>query len=232
LLNLPAGTSRYSRAFFNGVAITAFVVVLLGYAREIAIALGTPVTAVGGRLFNLNGEHNLPAWFSALLLLSIGIAMLLAAFREFHLRMGTAWGWLPLGLGFVYLAVDEKVGYHEKFNDILPAMDGVFYHSWVLFAIPALIVVGLVFIPFLRHLPRGTSTRLFIAGLVYVAGCVGVEMIGSLIRSMGAPPTLYAAAYCVEETLEIVGAVLALRCVMLHLACLPQRITSRSATGT
>ncbi|WP_417309620.1 hypothetical protein [Devosia sp.] len=96
------------------VAAVAAVVLALGYLREIAIwGLGWPAHSVGDRMFSLDSERNLPAWFTALLLLGIGVLMLRVARSELRQKLRTAWGWVALGIGFVYLALDERFMLHE-----------------------------------------------------------------------------------------------------------------------
>lgn len=195
------------------VAATALVLVL-GYIHAAAIALRLPPP--GGDLFDLNTEANLPAWFAMLLLFAVAASMLRAAQLEFRLGYRTAWGWLILGLGFIYLGIDERLGLHERL-DVFEMGPGIFHHGWVLVAIPGLVVLALGFIPFLRRVPRPTAIRLIVAGIVFVLGSVVIEMIGGVLASSEADVALYFAEVCIEESLEMIGVVLALRCVLLHI---------------
>jgi hypothetical protein len=213
--------ARLARIFFGWVMVGAAIVLASGYGREIAIGLGVPASAVGGRLFELDAERNVPAWYAVLLLLTVSVTMFRTANREFGLKLGTAWGWLVLAIGFLYLAVDEQISLHEKFGQLvsgLPDMGGLFHYHWVLVALPMVLVVGVAFIPFLLRLPRDTAIRLIVAGVIYVGGGVGVEMISGLVVSEQGETSLYVLATCIEETLEVTGVLLALRTMLLHLS--------------
>jgi hypothetical protein len=205
---------------FWWTAAAATVVLLLGYVHAAAAVFGLPPP--GGALFNLNTERNLPAWFSTLLLFAVAVAMLRGAYVEFALKLGTAWGWLVLGVGFIYLSIDEQVRLHERLNGLLDMGPGVFHYSWVVFAIPGAIILALSFTPFLLRLPRSTASRLVVAGAVFLMGSVGFEMIGGLLIS-NEQETFYLLSACMEESLEVIGTLLALRCLLLHLRALGGR---------
>ncbi|WP_417309621.1 hypothetical protein [Devosia sp.] len=104
----------------------------------------------------------------------------------------------------------------RQFGGWLPDSGGIFHFKWVFIAAPMVIVVGLAFIPFLLRLPRATAIRLIVAGICYVGGSFGMEMVAGVIVSNAEIGPVYLISMCIEETLEIVGAVLALRAVMLH----------------
>ncbi len=216
--------TRQGRLVFRFVTAAMICVLALGYGREIAIRLfEVPPAAIGGRLFSLDSERNVPAWFTVLLLLGVAVAMARAAFVEFAQRRGTAWGWSVLALGFVYLAADEQLGLHERleqFADSVPDFGGIFHFRWVAAVLPVVLVVGIGFIPFLLRLPRPTAVRLVVAGAVYVGGALGMEMVGGIARAAGEPGIAYVLSATIEETLEMLGGLLALRTLLLHLGWL------------
>lgn len=197
---------------FWWLAAATTVVLLLGYANALAVAVGAG--PISGDLLDLNREENIPATFSMLLLFITAAAMLRVAHAEFRLKQATAWGWLVLGIGFIYLGIDERISLHERL-DILN-LDGFLRYSWVVFAIPGVIVTALACIPFLRHLPRLTAVRLVAAGATFVLGAVGVEMWGAYLATNGEYQPLYQLEVCIEESLEMIGVLLGLRAVLLH----------------
>lgn len=129
------------------------------------------------------------------------------------------------------MSVDEMTAIHEHYSNLmhlLPNPYGLLRYGWVVIGIAIAIVVALVSIPFLRRIPRKTALRLMIAGSLYVAGAIGVEMIESAIFEPGPESSLYITLVCIEETAEIVGMLLALRAMLYHLTDdVPVRLSLR-----
>ncbi|MBI4920562.1 MAG: hypothetical protein HY834_02340 [Devosia nanyangense] len=204
------------------ITIAASVVLGLGYVRDvIGIVRGIPSAKLGFALFNLDAELTLSAWFASLLLALVSLLMLWAAIAERRRRLPTAPGWMLLGLAFIYMSLDEMSSIHEHFGDPFPALIdpvGLFTFRWVWIGLLLAVLAGAAFLPFLLRLPRRTAARLAVAGAVYVLGAVGFEMLsGAAVRAQGHSPT-YLILMMVEESLEIAGLVLAVRCLALHLA--------------
>lgn len=162
--------------------------------------------------FNFNAEQTLPAWYaSALLLAAGGIAVAI------HLRLPRphpdAWRWLLAGVLLAAMSADETVSLHEMVGSVLKervATSGLFYFSWVLVAIPLLVVATATFLPLLRRLPLRTRTGLITAAALYFGGAVGTEMIGGLIAErIGFQTAAFFAVSTVEETLETAGLIVA-----------------------
>ena len=106
---------------------------------------------------------------------------------------------------FLYLSVDEAVSIHEQMTvPLRQGLDahGIWFSTWV---IPALFLLVILFVLVFKSIWRiSTVTRwLFIlAGIVYVSGAVGMEMIGAkyyeiyLETQQDAKDFGYALAYC------------------------------------
>lgn len=136
------------------------------------------------RLFSLDREYSIPATVSVLGLASCAAVLaLLAAARHFG---GYGYGlyWLVLALGFAYLAIDEGSGLHEVFTALMNGFSvtqeyAFLNRAWVLVGGTAALVVGVLYVPFLRHLPRRYAVGMFVAGAMYVMGAVVLEMLGA-----------------------------------------------------
>jgi hypothetical protein len=163
------------------------------------------------RMLHLDGEHNVPAQFAALLLL-LNAALFLAWSR---LRVARApLFWLLCAVAFAFLAVDELFELHERLGTILRqggGFTGVLYYAWILpYAAGTLVLAGLA-LPALLRLPRVVQWRLIAAAAVYLAGAIGMEMIGGYLltetvqdrSSLG-----YLICITLEEALELAGLVL------------------------
>lgn len=192
------------------VLIAAAVVIGLGFAREWFIASYGEFTVLQeGRHFDLDEEANLPAWFSASLMLMIGLTCGLLASHSRVRGDGLRWGWIGLAVVFVILSADEAASFHEALMEPLRAMlgaDGIFFYAWIVPAIPLVGLFALIYLPFLFRLPVSTRVRFVVAGALFVGGAIGVEMIGGLFAStVGEAGTVYGVVTAIEETLEISG---------------------------
>lgn len=194
-----------------GLGLVAAMLVVIGVATQMWLYLGHPgksAEVLIGR-FDLNGEGNIPAWFSAMLLFLTGLTLLCIGRQD-----GTSWRghWMALGTIFILLSLDENASLHER--TIKPLRDqlqtsGIFYFAWL---IPALIFVAGVLIfclPFLLKLPRKTAILFVVAGAIYLSGAVGMEMIsGVWVEKHDETNLTSAILSAVEETLELAGTIL------------------------
>jgi hypothetical protein len=85
---------------------------------------------------------------------------------------------------------------------------GILTMTWVVAAVPALIALFVVFIPFLRGLPIRFAKLFIIAGAIYVGGAVAMEAVSGWYLSSfggGKPTEGFALLSTIEETMEMVG---------------------------
>jgi hypothetical protein len=162
-------------------------------------------------LFNVGTERNLPTFYSSFaMLFSAGLLGLIA----FAVRGGarsTMFYWMGLAAVFVLLSLDEMLVLHEKLIEpVRAALDtsGVFHYAWVIpYGIFVLLFAAL-YVRFLARLPRRTATLFVVAGGMFVAGAVGVEMIGGhWFVTHGRENVMYVVLQTLEETLEMTGIV-------------------------
>ncbi len=196
---------------------------LLGHALVTLAEFGFGRDLVLGfrRLLDFTGEGNAPAWYSSLLFL-IGSALLAVVWR-----VRSAEGdrfrhhWAGLALVFLFLALDEAAAVHEQLID--PVRDalgtgGALLHAWIIPYGVALVLLFVVYVPFLRALPARTLRLMLVAGAIYVAGAIGMEMIGGYawdrhpVRGVS-----IIAIMAVEETLEMVGLAIFAYALLDHL---------------
>lgn len=160
--------------------------------------------------FDLNGEGVVPSWFASLVLMASGVLAFAIAAMKARLRDRYRAHWLGVGWIFVFLSMDEAAGLHEMWMHYLePLTDwsGLFFYES---AVPNLVlaaIVGLAMLPFVLTLGLGTQVRLAISAGLYVAGAVGVEMLGGAQHSAAGIENLrYQLLVTAEETLEMIGA--------------------------
>jgi len=162
-------------------------------------------------LFDLDTEANVPAWYQSM---TLGVCGALLAYIALHAsseRKPFARHWGLLSALFFFLSADEIGSIHERLADMLKAtrglhFTGVFYYAWVLPYAALLVGLAVAFLPFVRHLPSGTRIRFLLSGSVYVAGALGMEMVGGYhVSRYGTETLTYLAMTSVEETLEMCG---------------------------
>lgn len=202
------------------LAATAALLVLAGIAGELS-RLALDRGRLGGivPLFNLDAEGNVPAFFSALLLViaAVGIALIARWRAQNGLRHARQLG--VLAAVVLFLGVDEATAIHELFSEPLRdglGLSGLLYYAWVVAYGVAAAAFFAVFAPLLRYVGRTTRRLLALSALLYVGGALGMELAGSAYTeaSDGADDGVYATFTTVEETLEIAAVILLIYTVL------------------
>jgi hypothetical protein len=153
-------------------------------------------------LLSLSYEGNLPTWHASMLAFVCALLLLAcadAAERDrLHLR--------ALAAGFAAISIDEVIGLHETLGGLFDRDEALLYFDWVIPGAIIVAVVGALFVPFLRRLPRKTARRFVAAGALYVGGAVGMELpLGAWASEHGEDDLGYALIDWIEETLEVAG---------------------------
>jgi hypothetical protein len=189
----------------------------------------SPAMQALAALFDLDGEYNIAAAFSGLILLATAALLLLIAVLETRAAsVQRAWWWVLCG-GFVLMAWDEMFKLHENLGVI-----GTRLLSWVgltsaeapMFTFPwtaagLVIVLGLLaaFLPFLLRLPTGDRRRLLFAGAVYLAGALEMDLVNGWYTALhGMENLTYALLVALEEGLEMAGVILMIAALLRILA--------------
>ena len=195
------------------------LVVGVSYALTFAVTAGGvqahPVVWLAW-LLGMDNERNVPAWSSTVLLAAIALSCLEVARRLFAERGRWRWHWLALSAGFAYLSLDEMAGLHERLSELpVRAVVGPQNYAWVVVAAPLAVVAGLLFVRFLRALPRPVAALTLLAGALYVGGAAGMEVAGGVLLDAGADQEglLLDSVQHVEEACEMAGAALFLHVV-------------------
>ncbi len=161
---------------------------------------------------DLGNEANFPTYFSSLLLLFSSALLAAIALHASHSSRIFTRHWWALSAIFGILSMDEIVGLHELAVGPLRnafRLTGVFYFAWVIPGAIFVAIFSVVFMRFLFHLPRRCRLRIAIAGIVYVGGALGVELIGgNYVYHHGDESFAYSMVVAVEESMEMTGAIL------------------------
>ncbi len=154
------------------------------------------------QLFDLDEENNLPTWFSSFLLLNSAIVLTIPARRS---SGRDRFWWTFLSAGFLVLSIDEVAGLHESLNTAIEI-------NWAIPGGILVLVTGVLFIPFLRSLPRRVAILFLASGCIYVSGAIAIELLS---EDMDEDSLAYGFAVALEESLEMAGALMFLA-VNLH----------------
>jgi hypothetical protein len=184
------------------------------YARYI---LGSKAPVVD--YFSLTEEQNVPTWWSSFLLLADSI-VLWAIVATIPKKTKFRTHWIVLSVIFCYMSIDELVEIHEWLNNI-PALEnlhGLIHYGWVIPAGALVLVFALSYLRFLFHLPMKTRIKIALAGVLYVGGALGIELIlGLWTDRHGELNFAWAMIGLVEEAGEIVGSSLFLVALLEYL---------------
>ena len=190
--------------------------VLLCFAADLSLGLIFLVDASFGeptRLFHLEAEANVPAWYASAQLLVVGLLLGLFAYTRFDRSARETWLLAALPLVFVALSVDETAGLHEwigyRTDVLLPggSRDGTAFAATGIW----MIVLGLPLVAFFGYALRrlrpffaapGVLAR-YVAGLaVFMTGAAGVEVLVNFVEPDSPAHT---AQVFFEEVLEMTG---------------------------
>lgn len=211
--------------------VVSLLTVVSPIAATLAIALAEEqrgLSAILGKL-NVNNEINLPAWYSASVLLMASLLLALIAAARRRLKLGDVPHWAMLSLIFLGLSADELASFHEVL--IVPIrrrldLHGAFYFAWVLPGLTFAAIVGAGYRRFLLRLDRRTRRLFLISAIVYLGGALGIEMVGGwLTEAVGQTDPRYIAATTLEELLEMAGMVLFVYSQLDYLARQPWRVS-------
>lgn len=220
------------------VRVLVFLVVVLGLLGTLAAFVPDDEGAALGlrafrRLFDLDAELNVPTWFSsAVLLIAAGLCAVVAADAR------AAGGpyvrhWQVLAGLLLVMSLDETAAIHETtlrpLRMLLPS-DGIFYITYVIPGLVVAVVVGLAFVPFLRHLPPPIRWYVVGAGGLYVGSAVGMEMLEGRHQALYGTgwSLVHTAMTIVEEVGEMSSVVLLVHALLGYVAL---RAAARTSSG-
>lgn len=202
-------------------ALVAALVVLdlIGFVFRFGLGHGRVLGFVP--TFDLEQEANVPTYFSSFLLLAA--AGLLAVIASWKNESGASFRrhWATLAIIFLCMSIDELAGLHEQLHTLLVEFDlrpgGWFHFAWVIPGLVFVALFGLTYFKFFLHLGRRFQ-RLFLgAGLTYVAGALGMEMISGRHVEVHGYDVAAALMSTVEETLELIGIALFIYALLTYI---------------
>jgi hypothetical protein len=181
-------------------------------------ALGRPFDHFS-RFIDLDGEANLPTWWSSIQWFCVAAAFWVFAIRTVDRRPSRSWLLLILPAVFVAFSLDEVATIHEYVGYLSDALlpqgerDASFVSQtglfFILFGVPfAILLAGLVtaILPFLARYSRARNRIVAGMALMLIAA-IGIEALSNLLIPGSPAATLEIA---IEEMSEMIGSTLVL----------------------
>lgn len=178
-----------ARRITRVLVLIALFLTLMSVAVEFAkIALGFGNMRGSVPLFSLINEDSLGTWFSSTALLVCSVLLMAIAFSKKVASDRFFLHWGVLSVIFLYLSVDEGSMIHEKLGGIIGQLvlratgipqEGALARAWVIPGVVLVLVFALVYLRFFIALPPKTRRLFFVAGLLFIMGAVGIEMVAA-----------------------------------------------------
>ena len=175
------------------------------------------------RLFSLNTDPSIPAWYSSVTLLLCSLLLGIIFLVKRRNAEPFAFHWAVLSLIFLYLSIDEAARIHETIGTTLSLKffgdtHGFIHYTWVLYGIPSVLILAACYLKFLLHLPRRTMRLFVLAGVTYVGGVLIAEMINARHADLhGTKNLVYQMMTVGEEFLEMSGIVTFIYALMSYI---------------
>lgn len=163
--------------------------------------------------FSVDNEISFPTLYSMFALQFCALLLFLIAYVERAGKISKkalSRPFAALGIIFLYLSLDEMLGFHEQVIDPIHAVidvDGFFYFAWVIPGMLFVLIVLLSFLKFLLALPADIRKNFLLAGSIFVGGAIGIEMVGAYILTRSYSAFAFETALAFEEFLEMLGIV-------------------------
>jgi hypothetical protein len=172
-------------------------------------------------LFYLDAEFNFPSVYSALALLLCSLILIVIAYVKKNQDDIYTVYWKGLSIIFAFLFFDELTSVHERM--IIPIRTALksgdfLYFAWVIPGGIAVLFFLLIFLIFIINLPKKTRNIFLIAGLIYINGAIGCELIGGYIVTNHVVFPAYLIEVTVEEFLEMLGIAIFIYGLLSHIS--------------
>src|ERR1043165_7095447 len=213
--DVSAGSAHMPQRFPVPVVIAALFAgdLVLAAVYGINEAMGRPRPGLTS-FIDLDGEANLPAWWSSMQMMCAGLLMATFARRNFRGAEWKSWLLALMSLTLIAMSCDEVAQIHERIrghsDSLLPGgsrANTVFVHTgiWMIILGAPFIVYQGVLVRIVRGYfagTRGAMGRYAIGMSVFLFGALVMDAAGNLFER---PSFAYSMGVLVEETCENAG---------------------------
>lgn len=174
------------------------------------------------RLFDVDDENNIPTWYSSSALLVCSILLATIAFAKKRDGARYVFHWTVLSIIFLLLSLDEEARVHEiTIKPVRAALNAgpVLHHTWVILGAAFVLIFVVAYLRFLSDLPSPMRRLFLTAGIIYVGGALGIELLGGwYVALYGKNNITYAMIATVEEFFEMQGIVVFIYALMSYMS--------------
>lgn len=182
---------------------TLFLLVMNFFPRKISESVANE--------FFLDGEKNVPTWFSTILLYSVSLVSLVIYYFLRHREgdINSYRFWLVFGAAFIFLSLDEQTSIHEILDKVLP-------FKWVYPYLAGGIIFFIYTFKSLKKNPLLVTRRYVISGiLILAAGGMILELISHILYPL--PHHIQSIEFVMEEGCEMAGVIIILYGCLIYL---------------
>ncbi len=163
-------------------------------------------------LFDASEESNIPTFYSSLVLTVAGALLFMIYLVSKQYAQKYVNHWLLLSLILFFLAVDESISIHEKFNKIghyiKPDPEGYLKYPWILpYGLFVFVACG-IFAKFVFALPKKTRNLFISSSIIYITATIGFEIIEGHVIAIFGVKSYYYLICALEEFLEMTGIII------------------------
>lgn len=196
------------------LSIIAVLAVMHITQLVIFFQIGDPEIFDFVEIIDFDYEANLPSFYSSTAILFCAVLLWVIGLQERPRQMPFRYHWIGLAIIFTFLSIDEAIALHEDIGDIMEDLEwvdakGFLYFAWV---VPYGILLALFTVSYLKFvlaLPRQTMILFLSAGVLFISGAVGLEIISAREADLhGTDTVYYSALYTIEELCEMIGIVI------------------------
>ena len=177
-----------------GLTVIIVGLILAGVAGQLSKYLFNHDTVFGlVRLFDLDQEGNIPAWYDSALLLLCSVLLGVIGQGKLLDRDPYMLHWRILAVIFLFMSLDEAAALHEMLIRPLRSTlhaSGIFHYAWVIPGAVVVLLIGLSYLRFLATLPTKTRRLFILAGCLYVSGALILEFVEGYWASVYGSNTL------------------------------------------
>lgn len=216
VLELPIKKATVLRWHIGIVAAIHAGNVVALWLRYVALDFRGRNTIVS--FLSVSSEGKIGTFFSGITLLSCALLLGIIAYAKFQERERHRALWVLLSLIFLYIAFDEVTVVHEQIGMQIGTALGAsgLLRGWVAPALICVALIGLAYLRFLIDLPRRSRLLFVTAGVMYVFGALGMEVVG---RWYGTRDLVYGIIATIEEIFEMGGIIVFVYALLDYLEC-------------
>lgn len=202
--------------FLTALTVLLLIAHLAAEAVRTTVGQDLPDRATG--IWNLDEENNIPTWFASMLLALAGFSLIFVGLMKYQARDRHFWQWFAIALIPLFLSLDDMAQLHEALSRPLSdeyGLGGPLYWAWVVAALPLVLVLTVLFLPFLRRLPARTALLLLAgAGMTFSGGVVLEMFEGWMVDAHGQGGAVLFSMVTIQEVTEMIGSIIALYAVI------------------